>query len=347
MLEDPLQILLVDRVEDAGAAALLDEPQRGLGGVLDGRREPAPLRDVAEAFPVERVVPSAARNLHVLRIAAAALVHDQPRGLLLQLRPHRRLQPLQHFLASAFERVRGNQRGLDARRRRGIRVLIDRCVDAARAGFVDQPQRIDALAPVVLADDLVVRDLRRQPALLANLDRLLHALRNRGRFVAHVRDVDAAHAAGDFRELDDFGRRRERPGHVEQARAQSERAVLHALAHEDAHLLDLVRRRLAVDRSDDLIAHGALADEQREIRRDARRREAIHEPLDRQRRRSVRSFDERRHALPHVIVGGRHVEDPAARLPCRRSSRRTTSAAAVAPAVARAPSPQESQRPTP
>ena len=69
---------------------------------------------------------------------------------------------------------------------------------------------VDRAAPVRLADHLVMRDLRRQAALLADRNRLAHALDQALRFVAHVRDVDAAHLAGDSRQLDDFFGRRER-----------------------------------------------------------------------------------------------------------------------------------------
>ena len=43
-------------------------------------------------------------------------------------------------------------------------------------------------------------------------------------------------------------------------------------------------------------------------------RDAVEERLDRQRRRPVRPFDQRRHALAHVVVGRRHLEDAAARV---------------------------------
>ena len=76
MAEDALQILLVDRVVDARAAALLDDPQRRLGGVLDRRLQAAPLRDLAKTLAGERRIPVAARQLHVVRIAAAALLED-------------------------------------------------------------------------------------------------------------------------------------------------------------------------------------------------------------------------------------------------------------------------------
>ena len=58
MAQDALQILFPDRVEDAAAAALLDDPQRGLGGVLDRRLEPAALRHVAEPLAVQRADPT-------------------------------------------------------------------------------------------------------------------------------------------------------------------------------------------------------------------------------------------------------------------------------------------------
>jgi len=159
-----------------------------------------------------------------------------------------------------------------------------------------------------------MRDLCRQAALLADLDRLAHAVGDTRRLVAHVRDVDAAHAAGHPRELDDFGGRRERPRHVEQSGAQSERAVLHALLHERAHPVELRRRRFAIGRTDHLIAHRSLADEHREVRRDARGRHAIEKRPQRNRRPAVRSLEDRRHTLPHVVVRGRHLEDAAARV---------------------------------
>ena len=44
------------------------------------------------------------------------------------------------------------------------------------------------------------------------------------------------------------------------------------------------------------------------------RREPVEKRLDRQRRRAIRPFDDRRHALPHVVVRGRHLEDAAPRM---------------------------------
>ena len=120
--------------------------------------------------------------------------------------------------------------------------------------------------------------------------------------------------AGDFRELDDLRGRRERSRHIEQAGAQTEGAVEHALADQAAHLLDLVGGRLAVDRADHLLAHRSLPDERPEVRRDVRRRDLIEKRLDRQRRRAVGPFHQRGDALADVVVGGRHLEDAAPRV---------------------------------
>jgi hypothetical protein len=129
-----------------------------------------------------------------------------------------------------------------------------------------------------------------------------------------VRDVDPTHRSGDLRELDHFRSRRERAGDVEQTGAEPERAVQHPLPDQPAHLLDLLRRRFPVDRSDDLIAHRPLSDEQRKVGGDVQGCQPLEKRLDRQRRRSIRALDQRRHALAHVVVGRRHVEDPAARV---------------------------------
>ena len=143
----------------------------------------------------------------------------------------------------------------------------------------------------------------------------LHAVEDAVRFVAHVRDVDAAHASRDLRELDHFGGRRERAGHVEQSGAQAERAVVHPLADEPAHLAR-ARRRSPCGRPG-RSPRRARCPGRRTVPKfgvTSRRRDAVEERLDRQRRRPVRPFDDRGHALPHVVVGRRHLEDAAARM---------------------------------
>src|SRR5262245_66100317 len=89
MAQDALQIFFADRVEDARAAAALDNPQRRVGRVIDGDLESAILRHVAETLPSQRWIPFAARELDVLRIPAATLFPDEARRFLLDFRTPR------------------------------------------------------------------------------------------------------------------------------------------------------------------------------------------------------------------------------------------------------------------
>ncbi len=159
-----------------------------------------------------------------------------------------------------------------------------------------------------------MRDLRRQPAFLTDRDRFTHAFLEATRLVAHVRDVDAAHRSGDPRELDHFLGRRERAGHVEQPGAQAEGALLHAFPHERAHLLELLSRRRPIDLAHHRATHRSLADEHGEVRRDTHLLHLREKWPQWHRRSAVGTFDERGHALPHVVVGGRHLEDAAPRV---------------------------------
>src|SRR5687767_1218095 len=87
MLEYPLQVLLVDGVEDGEALALLDHPQHRVGRVRHCRLELARARHFAEPLTGERLVPFAGGDLHVGGIAAAALFFDEPDGLTTNPRP--------------------------------------------------------------------------------------------------------------------------------------------------------------------------------------------------------------------------------------------------------------------
>ncbi len=154
--------------------------------------------DPREVLPGQRRIELAARHHHVLGIAAAAFVADDGHRLRLDLRAHGRvLQAREDGLATALLRPRRQQGRADAGRRRRVRILIDRGVHAAGAGLVDELQRVDRAAPVFLADDLVVRHLCRQPALLADGDGLADTVEHPRGFVTHVRDVNPAQAAGD------------------------------------------------------------------------------------------------------------------------------------------------------
>ena len=97
----------------------------------------------------------------------------------------------------------------------------------------------------------MVRHLRRQPAALADGDGVAHAVEHARGLVAHVRLVDAAELAGDARQLHHLFERRVVAGHVEEARAQPERAFAHAGPDQLAHPLELLGRGHAVRLADD------------------------------------------------------------------------------------------------
>ena len=240
-----------------------------------------------------------------MMVALSALIFSRVAGIVEALHQRR---------PSAFLRPRRQQRRLDAGGRGGVGIHVDGRVHASRARLVDQLQRVDRSTPVLLADHLVVRHLGRQAAAFADRDGLANAVHDAAGLVAHVRDVDAAHAAGDLGQLDDLVGRRERARHVEQARAQAERALFHALPHQPAHPLELLGGRGAIGTAHHLAADGTLADESGKIRRDARGGDSLEERLQRHVRTAVRPLDQRRHALPHVVVGGRDLEDPAPRV---------------------------------
>src|SRR4030095_5359552 len=124
------------------------------------------------------------RELHVLRVAAAALVaqHHQRPALYFRARL-RILQARRGLLTAAFERPGGQQRRRNAGTRRGVRILVAGHVHATGTGFVDQPQDVQALPPVALAYHLVVGYLRLEPAPFADRDGLAHAVEHLRRVV--------------------------------------------------------------------------------------------------------------------------------------------------------------------
>ena len=140
-------------------------------------------------------------------------------------------------------------------------------IPRARGG-VDQGEALDALPPHVAADRLVVGHLHRKARLLADPDRLPDRVEQSLRFVAHVRDVDAAVCGGDLGQLDDLLGRREAARDVEQAGRQPERTLFHRLGDERPHPIELVRRRLAVVGPDDSATDRPLADVDRPVRAD-------------------------------------------------------------------------------
>jgi len=63
-------------VEDPAATALLHDPHRGLGGILDGHWQAAALGDLCEVLARQLRVEMAGRHRHVLRVPARAFGAD-------------------------------------------------------------------------------------------------------------------------------------------------------------------------------------------------------------------------------------------------------------------------------
>ena len=184
----------------------------------------------------------------VLRIAAAPLGADEAYDLALDLGARLRVaQALQNALEAALQGPGRQQRRRNAGARRGVRILIDGDINAARSRLVDQPQRFDAAAPVVPPDDLVMRHLGRQAAALADRDDFLHAFDHMRRLVADMRIVMAAEAAGDLGELDQLIERSKRAGHVEQAELRPNAPSFMLCSTSAAHLFELIGRRRPID----------------------------------------------------------------------------------------------------
>src|SRR5262245_32573039 len=162
---------------DALAVALLDDPHRCFRAVFDRWLHAAHPRDISQVFPGHRGVEIALREEDVLRVAAAALFANDTDGLGADFLPRRWiLQPREHLFTPALLSPLRNHRRGERVARRGVRILIARRVDAPCAGRVDQLQRLDALAVVLRADDLVMRHLGGQPALFADANRLAYAV---------------------------------------------------------------------------------------------------------------------------------------------------------------------------
>src|SRR5579864_1391274 len=114
------------------------------------------------------------------------------------------------------------QRPLRKQRRRPgargcVRILIDRDIDTSRARFVHELQRLGALAPVCLPNNLVMRYLGGQVTLLTDAYGFGDAIDHAGCLVTHVRDVHSAETPGHLSQFDDLLGWREIPRDVEEA----------------------------------------------------------------------------------------------------------------------------------
>jgi hypothetical protein len=151
MDEDALQVLFANRVEDALRAALLDDPQRRLGGVLDASRlEAAPAVISASVLP-------ASEGSHARGDLTTFFGSPPPRSS----------RMMRGGLALIFARAspdpsaapaspRARPRGPTRAAARTPMTCSTPCTDTGRSWhrrraprLVDQPQRLDRPAPVL------------------------------------------------------------------------------------------------------------------------------------------------------------------------------------------------------
>src|SRR5262249_20700293 len=157
-----------------------------------------------------------------------------------------------------------------------------------------------------------MRHLRGQPSLLSDCDCFFNTRDYATRFVAHVRDVNPAESAGDFRKFDDLFGRRESSSNVEQAGTQPQGTVFHTLLNKRLHPAEFFVCRPAVYVSTDSRAHRALTDEGADVDRFRQSLQLCEEWSKRHGRIAIRAFDDRRDSLTDVIVGCGYLENPSA-----------------------------------
>ncbi len=121
------------------------------------------------------------------------------------------------------------------------------------------------LGPIDLARDFQVIDLRGSARSFRDIDRFLHRLDNAIAFAAHMGDVHSAAKRRFTRQRDQFRRFGIGVRVVNQRRGHAQRALLHRLADQSAHLRKLRRRRLHIIFAQHIDAHRARADERRDV----------------------------------------------------------------------------------
>ena len=187
MAENSPEIVFGDCVKNARTVAPFDDPNCGLGGVCECNIHPPHARDVGQILSRKRLVPLAACEDDILRIAATPFILYRPRRFGFDIGAQIRIfQARQNLFASAFLCPGRKQCRPNVGTRSRVWILIDRRVDTTLARFIDKLKRHGALAPVPCSNDFVMRHLRGKTAALTDRDRLLDTIGDFGCLVAHV-----------------------------------------------------------------------------------------------------------------------------------------------------------------
>jgi len=124
-----------------------------------------------------------------------------------------------------------------------------------------------------------------------------------------VRDVNAAHPADDFGEIDHFLGGGEVSRHIEQTGREPEGAVAHGLRRELLHLFDFFGSGLPIDQAHHRGTNAALSDKACEVDRDGCLAQPVQKGGERNGRTAVGAFDDGRDAFAEVILRRRNTKD--------------------------------------
>ena len=185
-----------------------------------------------------------------------------------------------------------------------VRVGVRGDVHPARPRRLDERDHFRRFAPHANCSQFDVRDLHRELRLLANRNRLVDGLERAIRFVADVRDVEAAVARSHARQRHELRRRCVATDLVLESRREADGAFSTGLVDERHHFRDLSRRRLASK----IVAHhrspdGGMPDEHRDVDRRRLRSASREVVTNRQRRAAVLTQENGSDALGHLRVG--------------------------------------------
>ena len=191
---------------------------------------------------------------------------------------------------------------LGARRNVGILVGGDRL--PRLPGLVDPRAGRGRQAPARLARGLQVRDVDRQPRLLADRQDLVDRPEEALPLVADVAGVEPAVLGDDLGQRDQLGGLGEAAGQVDQAGGHPPGAGLHAPFDQGLHPLELVSRRRAVGVAHHRGADGAVGDQVDDVRPRPVRVDRVEQLGDVERAAAAVAGDDRGHALRLVVPVG-------------------------------------------
>ena len=177
------------------------------------------------------------------------------------------LQPLFPLLIAAFL-YPGRHRRIEAGRTGGIGIHIGGDAQTLCARHLDPGDNRVELVPIVLAGLLQMIDFGRAARFFGNFYKLVDRFEDVVALVAHMADIHAAAARRFGRQSDQFRRLRIAGRGIDQRTADTHGAVVHGLADQRPHPVELGGVRIDIGIVELVDPHGGRADKGRHIGRD-------------------------------------------------------------------------------